>query len=78
METVPDAERQLCALRSKLNSSFEVDLADIDTADTAGIAMLINLKARYDKNNSVVGLINASESLKKLSKLSDADKLLQI
>ena len=78
VETMPIAEEKFSKLEEQFNESLTIDLAKADRIDTACLAWLINVKSRLHRNNITIKVQNASESLKKLSRLSDADKVLAI
>lgn len=78
METVPLLEKQITKLIMQFKDPLTIDLAQTDHNDTAGLALLINLKAELLKINVGILIDNAPESLKKLSRLSDADKILAL
>jgi ABC-type transporter Mla MlaB component len=76
MESVPSLDKRLLSYRKQFNDPLTIDLAQTDHNDTAGLAWLINVKAELIKKNITIKVENAPESLKKLSRLSDADKIL--
>ncbi|MFC3649779.1 STAS domain-containing protein [Planctobacterium marinum] len=78
IESVPCADKQIVPLLSQFNEVVKLDLAAAENNDTAGLAWLINLKANLKKSGKSLQLLNVPNALKKLSKLSDADKLLEI
>ena len=78
METVPLLEKQITKLSTQFNDPLTIDLRHTDHNDTAGLALLINLKAELLKVKVSIVIDNAPESLKKLSRLSDADKILAL
>ena len=78
IESVPAIDKQLQAILPQLDKQVVVDLSSATSNDTAGLAWLINLKAILNNKNIKLTLEHVPESLKKLSKLSDADTLLEI
>ncbi|BDX05207.1 STAS domain-containing protein [Planctobacterium marinum] len=78
IESVPAIDKQLRSILPGLEKKVVIDLSHATSNDTAGLAWLINLKATLTKKNIQLTLENVPESLKKLSKLSDADTLLEI
>jgi len=78
METVPLLQKQITKLSTQFKDPLTIDLAQTDHNDTAGLALLINLKAELIKVKVAIVIDNAPESLKKLSRLSDADKILAL
>ena len=78
IESVPAIDKLAQQYQKQLGKLVKFDLADASNNDTAGLAWLINFKAGLKKSGKALQLINVPDSLKKLSKLSDADKLLEI
>lgn len=78
MESVPALQKQLAAVKKDFGKVVTVDLSKTQHNDTAGLAWLINLKADLVRDKMQLIVENAPESLKKLSRLSDADKILSI
>lgn len=78
IESVPSADKQLKAHKSKFTDAVSIDLSNATKNDTAGLAWLVNLKAELQQKDIGFELKNVPETLKKLSKLSDADTLLEI
>lgn len=78
IESVPAIDKQLRALWSQFDKQVVIDLSKAANNDTAGLAWLINLKASLNQQDISFTLQHVPDSLKKLSKLSDADTLLEI
>jgi ABC-type transporter Mla MlaB component len=78
MASVPLLEKQVSALRKQFKDPLTIDLSETDHNDTAGLAWLINTKAELLRDKITIKVENVPESLKKLSRLSDADKILAI
>lgn len=78
MASVPALQKQLASAKKHFGKVVTVDLKNTDHNDTAGLAWLINLKAELMGDKIQVIVENVPESLKKLSRLSDADKILAI
>lgn len=62
----------------KKNASCTVDLSDVERADSAGLAWLINAIRDAKLNGVSMTLRKMPEKLKKLAKISDADSFLPV
>lgn len=78
MGSVPALQKQAQAIKKRFGKVVTVDLSGTEHNDTAGLAWLINLKAELMRDKVQLIVENVPESLKKLSRLSDADKILSI
>ena len=56
---------------------LQVCLGDVERADSAGLAWLINLKRDLKNNNVTVSIENSPKKLIELATLSNADSFLQ-
>ena len=78
-ETVPALWRELSGVVSAINGSeLTLDLALIETVDTAGVACLVNFSLRCQKRKVSVELKNVPDSIYKLAKISDVDSILAL
>lgn len=59
------------------SSSLVVCLDDVERADSAGLAWLINLKRDLKQRNVSVSIHNSPKKLIELAKLSNADSFLE-
>ena len=55
-----------------------IDLSDVERADSAGLAWLINAVRDAKQNGVSITLLNMPEKLHKLAKLSSADSFLPV
>lgn len=55
-----------------------IDLGDVERADSAGLAWLINAVRDAKQNGVSITLLNMPEKLHKLAKLSNADSFLPV
>ena len=78
VDTVPMLVEQVKRLQSKFANNLEVDLAATANNDTAGLAWLINFKAAITQSGGQLKVVNTPSSLMKLSRLSDAHRVLDI
>ncbi|WP_394221692.1 lipid asymmetry maintenance protein MlaB [Alteromonas gracilis] len=60
------------------NKTCVVDLSDVERADSAGLAWLINAVRDAKQNGVSMALRNMPEKLHKLAKISDADSFLPV
>lgn len=60
------------------NKSCVVDLSDVERADSAGLAWLINAVRDAKQNGVSMTLHEMPEKLHKLAKISDADSFLPV
>ena len=72
LSTNDGAKKQLAA-----SSSLVVCLDDVERADSAGLAWLINLKRDLKQRNVSVSIHNSPKKLIELAKLSNADSFLE-
>ncbi len=70
--TTAEAKKQLAE-----TSSLAVCLDDVDRADSAGLAWLINLKRDLKQRNVNVSIHHSPKKLIELAKLSNADGFLK-
>ena len=70
--TNEDAKKQLAEA-----SNLVVCLDDVERADSAGLAWLINLKRDLKQRNVSVSIQNSPKKLIELAKLSNADSFLE-
>lgn len=66
--------------RERLINSGEcrIDLSDVERADSAGLAWLINAVRDAGQNGVSMTLLKMPEKLHKLAKISDADSFLPV
>ncbi|MCH2056928.1 MAG: STAS domain-containing protein [Thalassotalea sp.] len=60
------------------NKRCKVDLSDVERADSAGLAWLINAVRDAKQNGVSMTLYQMPEKLQKLAKISDADSFLPV
>ena len=60
------------------NKRCEIDLSDVERADSAGLAWLINAVRDAMQNGVSMTLYRMPEKLQKLAKISDADSFLPV
>ena len=60
------------------NKRCLVDLSDVERADSAGLAWLINAVRDAKQNGVSMSLYKMPEKLRKLAKISDADSFLPV
>ncbi|MCZ8529573.1 STAS domain-containing protein [Alteromonas sp. PRIM-21] len=60
------------------NKKCQVDLGDVERADSAGLAWLINAVRDAKQNGVSMTLYKMPEKLQKLAKISDADSFLPV
>mgnify|MGYP001029097932 FL=1 len=60
------------------NKGCLVDLSDVERADSAGLAWLINAVRDAKQNGVSMSLYKMPEKLRKLAKISDADSFLPV
>ncbi|BFT29274.1 hypothetical protein D210916BOD24_04500 [Alteromonas sp. D210916BOD_24] len=73
-ESLRNSERDLL----KKAATCTVDLSDVERADSAGLAWLINAVRDAKQNNVSMTLYKMPEKLQKLAKISDADSFLPV
>lgn len=73
--TVPDLFRQVGDRAGPLDC---VDLAAVGSADSAGLALLLEWEAHSRRQGRDIEFINAPASLMHLARLSEADDLLKL
>lgn len=78
MGSVPCLSKKIASFSDRFAKEVIIDLAQTDGNDTAGLAWLVNMKADLRKKGISLVLENVPQSLRKLSRLSDADKILSI
>jgi len=76
MLSVPGLEVQIKEIADGFGKEVLLDLSATDHNDTAGLAWLLNFKGQLLRANKQLYIENAPSSLRKLSQLSDADKIL--
>mgnify|MGYP001550157601 CR=1 FL=1 len=76
LETVDTWYRQLCAVWGGSASPTVVDLAGAGRIDSAGLALLIEWKARASKRGEALTLKNPPRHLLQLAAMSEATELL--
>ena len=70
-------EKSLKGLHAK-HKTLTVDLAKVDSVDTAGLAFLVNLIGTCNKYQLELAISSPPESLLKLAKISDVTSLLPL
>ncbi|MFZ8199045.1 STAS domain-containing protein [Alteromonas portus] len=60
------------------NKRCQIDLSDVERADSAGLAWLINAVRDAKQNGVSMTLYKMPEKLQKLAKISDADSFLPV
>lgn len=73
-ETLSNGERSVL----QQNKRCCVDLSDVERADSAGLAWLINAVRDAEQNGVSIVLNKMPEKLKKLAKISNADSFLPV
>jgi len=73
-ETLSSGERSVL----QQNKRCCVDLSDVERADSAGLAWLINAVRDAEQNGVSIVLNKMPEKLKKLAKISNADSFLPV
>ena len=85
-DSVPGLYEQFIKLDMAGKPVNRIDLSAVLHADSAGLALLLEWRARFDKRSEVSGqnaesifsIVNAPEGLIKLANLCDAVELLQM
>ena len=75
-ETVGTWFRKLAAMWGGSASPRTIDLAGTERVDSAGLALLLEWKARAQDRNEALSLINPPEHLLRLAALGEATELL--
>jgi phospholipid transport system transporter-binding protein len=78
LETVTGLYRDMEKRLPGAGPISRVDLAGVSTADSAGLALLLEWQARHRKRGRALTITNAPGSLLRLAKLSEAIELLNI
>lgn len=73
--TVPRAWKERFNWLSK-DSEIELDLAQVNSVDSAGLAMLIQLKAELESSQQTLSLKGANEQLNAFAEMSGVTDLL--
>lgn len=80
-DTLMDAWRKHESKLTRLKNAgglVTVDLKEVSSVDTAGLAFLVNLVATTNKHQLDYKICNPPESLLKLAKISDVTSLLPL
>lgn len=74
-----NAEQILAASERVFQSStsLELDLSDVDDADSAGLALLLEWKARAQRQAAEIRFVNVPESLLAIAKTTDVSDLIR-
>jgi anti-anti-sigma factor len=74
---VPDARRLLIDIAQKSGTRyFDVDLAQVSSLDTAGIALLVELLNNLSRRGKELRLTNPNEPVKQMIHLARLDRIL--
>jgi phospholipid transport system transporter-binding protein len=60
------------------NSIRNIDLSGVGLADSAGLALLLELQAMARRQGHRLHIINTPDNLLRLAKLCEADRLMEI
>lgn len=63
---------------AKNNQPIKIDLSGVSHIDTAGLAWLVDMIAEQKKQGLSISLLNCTDSLLKLAKISDVHSLLPL
>ena len=76
-KTSVEAElRESISLDAGVN--YDLDLAELEKFDSAGLAYIMNLIGKHQQSNGSVQLINCSDKVLQLIELSELDDILSI
>lgn len=72
------ADQILTASESAFGSydSIEIDLSEVDDADSAGLALLLEWKARAQQNAGAIRFVGVPESLLAIAQTTDVSELI--
>ena len=77
-ETVPAIYRAAASSLPGSGQAATIDLADVTSADSAGLALLLEWQAQSIATQSRLRIINAPDGLLSLARLADSVELLQL
>lgn len=77
-ETVPAIHRAAASSLPGSGQAATIDLAGVTSADSAGLALLLEWQARSTATQSRLRIINAPDGLLSLARLAESVELLQL
>ncbi len=78
MYTVPALAETARSLLTQLNGEVQVDLSGVSRADSAGLALLIDLQRRARQQQCDIRFIHLPDQLSQILHLSELDDILPV
>lgn len=78
MQTVPALAETARSLLTQLNGEVQVDLSEVSRADSAGLALLIDLQRTARQQQCGIRFLHLPDQLSQILHLSELDDILPI